>query len=505
MASTYSTNLALELIGTGDQSGAWGTTTNGNLGTLIEQAISGYVTQAVTTGASTAITIPNGATGVARNMFIELTGTGGTNTFLTVPANKKLYFIYNNSTGDVTVKVSGQTGVSVPTGKKMALVCNGTDVVNAISYVPSFGTDSFTITSLNATSGSITTLASADASATVLRSASATITALIVGNGTNISPSSLSVGYLKFDGSGYDGYVTLDGTAMYVGHNSGSRDLVFQTDETDRLRVKANGSVGLCNATASNTNIGSWGAGVTISAGPASVAALEWAMESTLAGYVSYSQTAGTLLAFNLYSYANIPLVLGTNNTARMRIENDGRVAIGGSAVAAVDVAVRGSGSDSSTYSFATYTAAGNATFYVRNDGLMMTGLQANSPYNATTGSAVNAHITSDGILARSTSSIKYKHEVADASHGLTDLLGLRSVVFKSKSTLDDQTRVYGGLIAEEVHAAGLTEFVAYNEEGEPEGIAYTHMVALCIKAIQDLTKTVDDLATEVAKLKLKN
>ena len=135
MASTYSTNLAIELIGTGDQAGSWGNTTNSNLGTLIEQAISGYVTQAMTTGNTTTITIPNGATGVARNMFIEMTGTGGTNTFLVVPSNKKLYFIYNNTTGAVTVKVSGQTGVSVAAGTKVILVSNGTDVVNATSYV----------------------------------------------------------------------------------------------------------------------------------------------------------------------------------------------------------------------------------------------------------------------------------------------------------------------------------------------------------------------------------
>ena len=137
MSSTYSTNLALELIGTGDQAGNWGSTTNTNLGTLIEQAISGYVTQAVVTGTDTTITIPNGATGVARNMFLELTGTGGASTNLIVPANKKLYFIYNNSTGAVTVKVSGQTGVSVPATAKIVLVCNGTDVVVAQNYIPS--------------------------------------------------------------------------------------------------------------------------------------------------------------------------------------------------------------------------------------------------------------------------------------------------------------------------------------------------------------------------------
>ena len=138
MASTYSTNLALELIGTGDQSGTWGTTTNTNLGTLIEQAISGYVTQAITDGADTTITIPNGATGVARNMYLELGGVGGGT--LVVPSNKKLYYIYNTTASAITVKVSGQTGVSVPAGRKMSLVCNGTDVVQALDYMvsPSF-------------------------------------------------------------------------------------------------------------------------------------------------------------------------------------------------------------------------------------------------------------------------------------------------------------------------------------------------------------------------------
>lgn len=132
--STYSTNLALELIGTGEQSGTWGTTTNTNLGTLIEQAISGYTTYAATGGTDT-ITIPNGASGTARNMFIEFTGTGGGT--IVVPANKKLYFVYNNTSSAITVKVSGQTGVSVPAAAKMVLVSNGTDVVVATNYLAS--------------------------------------------------------------------------------------------------------------------------------------------------------------------------------------------------------------------------------------------------------------------------------------------------------------------------------------------------------------------------------
>ena len=136
--STYSTNLGLTLIGTGEEAGTWGSTTNTNLGTLLEQSISGYVTQAVTDGAATVLTIPDGATGVARNMSIELTGTLTAARVVEVPAKRKLYFVYNNTTGGfaVTFKVTGQTGISVPNGKKYALVCNGSDIVAAINEIP---------------------------------------------------------------------------------------------------------------------------------------------------------------------------------------------------------------------------------------------------------------------------------------------------------------------------------------------------------------------------------
>jgi hypothetical protein len=207
MASTYSPNLALELIGTGDQAGTWGNTTNTNLGTLLEQAISGYVTQAVSTGTDTTITIPNGADGVARNMFIELTGTGGASTNLIVPANKKLYFIYNNASGAVTVKVAGQTGVSVPAGSKFILVSNGTDIVEATSYSTGVGS-SLNLTTLTATSANITTLTGTNFSATSLTLTNALGVAeggtgvdstptngqILIGNGTGYTLATLTAG-----------------------------------------------------------------------------------------------------------------------------------------------------------------------------------------------------------------------------------------------------------------------------------------------------------------------
>ena len=119
-------------MGTGDQSGTWGSTTNTNLGTLIEEAIVGYVTQSVTdSGTPTTLTIPNGASSNGRNYVIELTGVLTANRTVEVPAVDKPYIFYNNTTGGytVTVKVSGQTGVIIKAGKKAIVYTNSTDVI----------------------------------------------------------------------------------------------------------------------------------------------------------------------------------------------------------------------------------------------------------------------------------------------------------------------------------------------------------------------------------------
>ena len=154
MSSTYSPNLAIELIGTGDQAGNWGSTTNTNLGTLLEQAISGYVSYACD-GTTQTLTMTNGADATARNMYLQLTTTGGGT--LVVPANKKLYFIYNATSLPITVKVSGQTGVSVPAAAKVSLVCNGTDVVDATNYSSSLKVGGSASIGGTLTAGSITT------------------------------------------------------------------------------------------------------------------------------------------------------------------------------------------------------------------------------------------------------------------------------------------------------------------------------------------------------------
>ena len=134
MPSTYS-NLGFELPATGEQSGQWGTTVNTNIGTLIDQAIGGFDGVTMTDGADTVITMPDGATGMARNMVIQTMGTLTAERNLIVPAKKKLYFIFNSCNYAVTVKCAGQSGESIPAGKKVALFCDGTDIELVTNYM----------------------------------------------------------------------------------------------------------------------------------------------------------------------------------------------------------------------------------------------------------------------------------------------------------------------------------------------------------------------------------
>jgi hypothetical protein len=109
--------------------------------------------------------------------------------------------------------------------------------------------------------------------------------------------------------------------------------------------------------------------------------------------------------------------------------------------------------------------------------------LYVQAVYDATTSSGANVFVSTQGVLQRSTSSLRYKNTVNDATHGLTELLALRPVTYKGNN---DGDTVFGGLIAEEVHDAGLTEFVQYDDDDKPDALAYGNMVSLCIKAIQE-------------------
>lgn len=133
MASTYS-DLKIELIGTGDQSGTWGVTTNTNLGTAIEQAITGSGDVAFSSADVTLTLTNTNASQTARNLRLNLTGTSGGARNLTVPDIEKFYIINNGLADEVTVKNSTGSTYIVPAGTTAQVFSSGTGIKDGISF-----------------------------------------------------------------------------------------------------------------------------------------------------------------------------------------------------------------------------------------------------------------------------------------------------------------------------------------------------------------------------------
>lgn len=134
MASTFSPTLRLELIGDGDQSGIWGQTTNSNLGTLIEQAITGVQTVTMS-DANYTLTSFNGVADEARNAILEFTGTLSQQRNVIAPLVEKTYVIKNSTTGGFPIQIIGAsgTGVVIQNGTTTAVYCNGTNFFSAFT------------------------------------------------------------------------------------------------------------------------------------------------------------------------------------------------------------------------------------------------------------------------------------------------------------------------------------------------------------------------------------
>jgi hypothetical protein len=150
MASTYS-DLKFELIGTGEQSGTWGTTTNTNLGTAIQEAITGSADVTFASGTVTLTLTNTNASQTARNLRLNLTGTSGGAQDLIVPTIEKFYLVNNGCADAITVKNSTGTGIAVPAGKAMLVFNDGTNVVEGITYITALETSTATIGTLTLT------------------------------------------------------------------------------------------------------------------------------------------------------------------------------------------------------------------------------------------------------------------------------------------------------------------------------------------------------------------
>ena len=219
MPSTYSPNLRIELIANGEQSGTWGTTTNTNLGTLIEDAIAGYVSVSITS-ANQALTASNGAADQSRNMIVNLTTTTTADFNVYIPPAEKFYVIRNATAYNATIYCSTVLGNTTAAGLGVTVLANSTTIIFSDATNVRVAIDSFSASSLvaaNLTVNGNTTLGNASADSITLNG-TITSNVLFTDNtydigasgatrprsmflGTNLTVGSLTSGRVTFAGA----------------------------------------------------------------------------------------------------------------------------------------------------------------------------------------------------------------------------------------------------------------------------------------------------------------
>ena len=257
MASSYSSDLKLELMVTGEDSGTWGDKTNQNW-QLIQQAVTGYqsisLTSTTTTLAMTNATISN-----ARNMVLEFTGTLTGNSTVQLPAGiEKLYFVKDSTTHGsytLTFKVASGTGFDLTSGKIYGAYSDGTNMSSisldnlggtmTLDQVLTYGsttTQSLTVGSLTVTSAiSTNTFLATTATATTLTGTTITSTTL-TGSTTNDSKGEVRLVPISAQSGSYTLVATDHGKCISTSSNvivpadifsAGQNVAIFNSGTTD--------------------------------------------------------------------------------------------------------------------------------------------------------------------------------------------------------------------------------------------------------------------------------
>ena len=203
MPSTYSPSLKLELIGNGEQAGTWGTTTNTNLGTLLEQAITGVLP--ITLTGDVTLTDYNGLPDQARNAVLIFNGLLGAPCNVIAPPSQKVYIVRNRSNATVTIKTTSGNGISIANAGSEVVFCDGTDFYSATAF--NYINGNLTVTGNVAIGVSLTVAANATFGANIYGNSSTKQWYLPVGD-TASRASSGQNGILRYNSelAIYEGY-----------------------------------------------------------------------------------------------------------------------------------------------------------------------------------------------------------------------------------------------------------------------------------------------------------
>jgi microcystin-dependent protein len=231
--STFSPSLRLELIGAGEQAGIWNQTTNNNLGELLEQSIAGRTTLDVTLGNITLSSL-NGVVDEARSAVLAVTGTPGVTRVLTIPNEKKMYTLINQTTNIVQVKTTSGAAFNCPPSATTIIACDGNDGVQGSGIAP--------LTSPAFTGIPIAPTAAQGTATTQLATTAFVTTAVAAGIPTGVitmwsgSIASIPSGWALCDGTGgrpdlRDRFIVGAGTSYVPGNTGGANTVTLDVTQ----------------------------------------------------------------------------------------------------------------------------------------------------------------------------------------------------------------------------------------------------------------------------------
>lgn len=488
MSSTYTTRLRAEKQGTGENSGTWGTKLNTLIAEVMEEAIAGVAVVSMS-DANYTLTTANGASDEARRAVIRLTGALTATRNVVCPSVEKLYVVFNNTSGgqSIVFKTSAGSGITVLNGAKHMVYCDGTNVVEMITELPSG-----------------TTIGGSTA---VTAGSSPQFTAIELGHASDTTIARVSGGLVSIEGSNILTAATgqpLDATlTAFAGQTTGA-NLIWYWTGTDAGATTSLTAFGRSLIDDADAAAGRATLGLTLGTSGATVPLLNG--DNTHSGSNTFNGavvlSSGTQPRVTRASQSAIYYTNAANTTGYIV----GRDIAGADAqnffiydatATAIRISVSGNQTAFNTSShgpYAIHTGVGDLTW---NYG---PSVNATSVFYVVNSAAQGCYLVNNEGAWTAVSDERVKTIYGEIPDALTKALGIRGVYYNYDRD-DSKQRQRVGVVAQDVLSV-LPEAV---DSGPPDvwpyvmGVRYTELVPLLFSALKELSAKVDALEARLA------